>query len=132
MLLAAGEPMSLGSPTPRLMFGEEMRPAGGGVGRRVLSLDEKPAFELSWWCGTCQFVFRHFDGANDTFSIADVRQRLSEWLGGLDGQCPATGLVEVLRPREDESHGGTEEVPREASGGGSGWRSTPDVIRSPE
>jgi hypothetical protein len=26
--------------------------------------------------------------------------------------CPAPGLLEALNPREDESHGGTEEVPR--------------------
>jgi hypothetical protein len=30
--------------------------------------------------------------------------------------CPAPGLMEALNPREDESHGGTEEVPRRAAG----------------
>jgi predicted helicase len=32
--------------------------------------------------------------------------------------CPAPGLMEALNPREDESHGGTEEVPRRAAGAG--------------
>lgn len=68
MLLAAGEVMSLGGSTPRLVFGEEQRPAGDGVGRRVLFLDEKLAFELSWWCGTCQFLFRCLECANDTLT----------------------------------------------------------------
>jgi predicted dehydrogenase len=31
---------------------------------------------------------------------------------------PVPGLMEALHPREDESHGGTEEVPRGASGAG--------------
>jgi putative transposase len=34
------------------------------------------------------------------------------------GRCPAPGLMEALNPREDESHGGTEEVPRRAAGAG--------------
>jgi hypothetical protein len=76
--------MSLGSSTPRLVFGEEQRPAGDGVGRRVLFLDEKPAFELSWWCGTCQFLFWRLDGADDTLSITELRDRLSAGLDGLD------------------------------------------------
>ena len=33
-------------------------------------------------------------------------------------KCLAPGLMEALNPREDESHGGTEEVPRGASGAG--------------
>jgi hypothetical protein len=32
-----------------------------------------------------------------------------------DRNCPAPGSVEALNPREDESHGGTEEVPRRAA-----------------
>jgi len=34
MLLAAGSAISLGSSTPRLVFGQEQRPAGDGVGQR--------------------------------------------------------------------------------------------------
>ncbi|WP_220034834.1 hypothetical protein, partial [Curtobacterium sp. MCPF17_031] len=32
------------------------------------------------------------------------------------GICSAPGLMEALNPREDESHGSTEEVPGGASG----------------
>jgi hypothetical protein len=84
VLLAAGEATSVGGPTPRLSFGEQKRPDGAGLGRRVLFLDQKPAFELSWWCGRCQFLFRRLDGANDTLSVADLRQRLTAGLDGLD------------------------------------------------
>jgi len=86
VLLAAGEPTSLGSPEPRLVFGEEPRPDGDAVGRRVLFLDQKPAFELSWWCGTCQFLFQRLDGANDTLSVPDLRARLVAGIDGLDEQ----------------------------------------------
>ncbi len=33
-------------------------------------------------------------------------------------ECPAPGLMEAFIPREDESHGSTEEVPGGASGAG--------------
>src|SRR3954471_20945785 len=82
--MAVGEAVSLGGSTPWLAFGEQRRLAGDGVGRRVLFLDQKPAFELSWWCGRCQFLFRRLDGANDTLSVADLRQRLTAGLDGLD------------------------------------------------
>ena len=36
----------------------------------------------------------------------------------IDVNCPAPGLMEALDPGEDESHGGTEEVPRRAAGAG--------------
>ena len=35
-------------------------------------------------------------------------------------RCLAPGLMEALNPREDESHGGTEEVPGGAPGPGTG------------
>ena len=50
----------------------------------MLLLDEEPAFELSWWCCTCQFFFRRLEGANDTLSIPDLRQPLAGRLSGLE------------------------------------------------
>ena len=38
------------------------------AGRRSLQLDGTPAFELSYWCGTCQFLFRRLEGATSTVS----------------------------------------------------------------
>jgi hypothetical protein len=40
---------------------------------RVLFLSDKPAFELSLWCGTCPFLFERKEGANDTFSSEQER-----------------------------------------------------------
>jgi hypothetical protein len=84
VLLAAGDPTPLGSATPRLTFGEEKRSPQDGVGRRVLFLDDQPAFELSFWCGTCQFLFRRLESANERLSIADLRRRLTDGVDGLD------------------------------------------------
>jgi uncharacterized protein (TIGR03083 family) len=48
--------------------------------------------------------------------VASGRQAATD---DLDGPglpiCPVPGLMEALNPREDESHGGTEEVPRRAA-----------------
>jgi hypothetical protein len=41
---------------------------------------------LSFWCGTCQFLFQRLDGANDTPSIADLRQRLADGLDDLNDE----------------------------------------------
>ncbi len=86
MLLAAGQVQTLGSPKPRLVFGEEPKATGTWAGRRVLSLDEKPAFELSFWCGTCQFLFKRLEGANQTLSLRDMQQRLADGLDDLDDE----------------------------------------------
>lgn len=86
VLLAAGEVRTLGSPEPRLAFGEEPKAAGGVGGRRVLALEEKPAFELSFWCGTCQFLFKRLEGANQTLSLDALEERLAIGLDGLDDE----------------------------------------------
>src|SRR3954466_10439163 len=53
------------------------------------------------------------------------------WSGSvtpIDGRapCPVPGLMEALNPRGDESHDGTEEVPRRTAGAGN-----PDGSRCP-
>lgn len=84
VLIAAGPARRLGSTASRLRFGAEPREPGAGVGRRVLSLDDKPAFDLSFWCGTCQFLFQRLEGSNDTLSPPGLAQRLTEGLSGVD------------------------------------------------
>lgn len=57
MVIAAAPPRVLGVKSgARLRFGEEEKPDGRWAGRRCLFLDERPAFELSFRCGTCHFV----------------------------------------------------------------------------
>ena len=76
MLLKAGRPMTLGGDRPRVIFGEGPKAAGAWAGSRVLLLDDEPAFELSYWCGTCQLLFERLEGADDTLSIDALQQRL--------------------------------------------------------
>lgn len=85
MLLSAYAPRTLGvAEGARVRFGEEPKQEGTFAGRRLLFLDERPAFELSFWCGTCQFLFKRLEGANQTASLEDVGQRLADGLDGID------------------------------------------------
>ena len=85
MLLSASGPRTLGvAEGARVRFGEEPKQEGTFAGRRLLFLDERPAFELSFWCGTCQFLFKRLEGANQTASLAEVGQRLADGLDGID------------------------------------------------
>ncbi|MFF3690190.1 hypothetical protein [Streptomyces sp. NPDC002187] len=74
-----GEPRRLGVPAPeaRLRFEAEQRETGGGPGRRLLVVDGEPAFELSFWCGTCPFLFRRLETARQTLSLESVQERLT-------------------------------------------------------
>ncbi|MFG2284762.1 hypothetical protein ACGFOU_01560 [Streptomyces sp. NPDC048595] len=81
-----GEPRRLGAPgtEARLRFETETRQSGSGPGRRLLVLDGKPAFQLSPWCGTCQFLFQRLEGANQTLSLEEMQERLAGRLSALD------------------------------------------------
>ncbi|MFB7373882.1 hypothetical protein ACFC0D_28975 [Streptomyces sp. NPDC056222] len=81
-----GEPRRLGVPGPeaRLRFEAEPRKVGPGPGRRLLVLDGEPAYELSHWCGTCQFLFQRLAGANQTLSLEGMQERLAGHLSDLD------------------------------------------------
>lgn len=74
----------------RVRFGEEEKAGGAWAGRRLLLLDERPAFELSFWCGTCQFLFKRQYGASETVSLEDMEDRLAEGVDGLDEDVIAT------------------------------------------
>lgn len=67
-----------------LRFGEEPKAAGAWAGRRFLWLDGKEAFELTFWCGTCPVLFQRMEGATRTLSVAELEDRLSQGLSGID------------------------------------------------
>jgi hypothetical protein len=46
---------------------------------------DEPAYELSFWCGTCAFIFRRLAGANAGGSLDELAQRLTVGLTDLDG-----------------------------------------------
>ncbi|WP_308313020.1 hypothetical protein [Streptomyces sp. ISL-1] len=79
MMIKFGEPRRLGVPAPeaRLRFEAEQRETGGGPGRRLLVVDGEPFFELSFWCGTCAFLFRRLETARQTLSLESVQERLT-------------------------------------------------------
>ncbi|MER7720048.1 hypothetical protein ABTX99_24435 [Streptomyces flaveolus] len=83
MMITAGAPRSLGLPDPeaRLRFGTERQETGGGPRRRLLMVDDEPAFELSFYCGTCPFLFRRLETAREKLSLENVQERLT---GALD------------------------------------------------
>lgn len=86
VMTMVGEPRRLGVPGPdaRLRFEAELQEGGSAPRRRLLVLDGKPAFELSLWCGTCQFLFQRLEGANGTLSLEAMRERLADPLSALD------------------------------------------------
>ncbi|MFI6009589.1 hypothetical protein ACIBAG_12295 [Streptomyces sp. NPDC051243] len=85
-MISAGEPRRLGVPAAeaRLRFEAEQRETGAGPGRRLLVVDGEPAFELSFWCGTCPFLFRRLDTARQTLSLQSVQETLTGTLAGPD------------------------------------------------
>lgn len=84
MLLDVGAAIHLGSPSPRIRIGEQPKPEGAWAGRRMLTLDDDPAFELSFWCGTCQFLFQRMEGANQSLSLDEMRDRLTRGVDDID------------------------------------------------
>lgn len=89
MLLKAGSPRTLGLDEPLVAFGEEPKRAGAWAGRRLLFIDDAPAFELSFWCGTCPFTFRRLEGAKGTLSRPELEGRLTDGLDDLDDSVVA-------------------------------------------
>lgn len=79
-VLHVADATALGSEDSILKFGEGDKPGPAWHGRRYLMLANRPAFELSFWCGTCPFLFERMEGANQTLSIEALEGVLSEGL----------------------------------------------------
>ncbi|MFD3720138.1 hypothetical protein [Streptomyces sp. NPDC058674] len=85
-MIKSGAPRSLGLPAPeaRLRFDTELQEIGGGPRRRLLMVDDEPAFELSFYCGTCPFLFRRLEGSREKLSLEGVQEQLTGALHDLD------------------------------------------------
>ncbi|MFI9747787.1 hypothetical protein [Streptomyces sp. NPDC052494] len=83
MMIKTGDPRRLGVPSSeaRLNFDTELQELGGGPRRRLLMVDDEPAFELSFSCGTCPLLFRRLGTAREKLSLESVQERLT---GALD------------------------------------------------
>jgi hypothetical protein len=79
-LIDAREPAGLGVPEPVVGFSERPSP------NRHLALNGKPAYELSWGCGTCALLFRRLDGANEAVSVDHLREKLSRRADAIDAE----------------------------------------------
>ncbi|MFJ4026730.1 hypothetical protein ACIPWF_06120 [Paenarthrobacter sp. NPDC089989] len=78
MLLETGETRFVrDSKSSVLRLGQEEKPNGQGVGRRLLWQGAEPAFELSWWCGTCPLLFKRLEGATETLSLPEMQKTLN-------------------------------------------------------
>lgn len=87
MLLEAGAARALGETQgSRLRFVEAPKADSAWAGRRLLLLDDQPAFELSFWCGTCPCLFQRLEGANSTFSGDDRDGPVSANAHGINDQ----------------------------------------------
>ncbi|MYV73376.1 hypothetical protein GT352_05390 [Streptomyces sp. SID1046] len=97
VMIKVGEPRTLGRPAAeaRLRFGTELHELSGGPRRRLLMVDDEPAFELSFYCGTCPLVFRRLETAQQKLSLESMQERLTAALDGPDdgGVIDAFGAV---------------------------------------
>src|SRR6266487_1343858 len=75
----AHEVMTLGTSTPRLRVDWQRRPS------RYLTIDDVPAYQIGYSCGTCGLVLRRQPGAPASrLSVDKVRARLTAGLHNLD------------------------------------------------
>jgi hypothetical protein len=85
----AAPPQGLGSADAPLGF-TSVRSDPKAKRNRCLTLDGEDAFELSFWCGTCPFLFERKWGANRTLSSAELTGRLNQGLPGPDPEVVAS------------------------------------------
>jgi hypothetical protein len=85
MLLQRGDMQTLGGgPGQRLRFGGLRLDDGTWIGVTQLWLDDQIAFKLTPGCNTCQFLFERAEGAGATVSLAELTDRLTNGVEGLE------------------------------------------------
>lgn len=97
VMIKTGDPRHLGAPSSeaRLRFDTELLELGGGPRRRLLMVDNEPAFELSFYCGTCPLLFRRLETAREKLSLERMQDRLTRALAepGDGGVIEAFGAL---------------------------------------
>lgn len=86
MILERGEPTHLGSSAKRAVISFRQAPGiqKGWMGRRELAIRGEAAFELSYWCGTCAFLFEKLDPDLQKVDFAAFSERLEGGLNHID------------------------------------------------
>lgn len=91
MLLAHNPSRRLGNPNgSNLVFREDPKPAGSWAGMRRLYVGGEAAFTLSYWCGTCQFVFKRAGQGSGALRLPLLTERLNRGLSKIDVSVLAT------------------------------------------
>ncbi|GGT17434.1 hypothetical protein [Streptomyces sp. KD18] len=102
MIIKTADPRTLGVPSSdaRLHFDTELQELGGGPRRRLLFVDDEPAFELSFYCGTCPLLFRRLEGAREKLALESMQEQLTVTLEDPDdaGVIDAFG---ALLPKDE-------------------------------
>jgi hypothetical protein len=95
---------SSSSSNPPINFEHHTNPNAWGFSR-YLTLNGKRAFELSFPCDTCQFVFERMEGANKAISIKELSESLRKGISQLEDQMnkPIT-LLSFLAVNECIAH----------------------------
>lgn len=92
MLIKVGKPRTLGnSDTAVLRFNDDTTRG------RFLRRDDEDAFKLSFWCGTCQFLFKRLEGSNQTLSLPEIQTTLNTGLEHID-ESVLEAFSQVLEP----------------------------------
>ncbi|MFD3444373.1 hypothetical protein ACFDTO_07225 [Microbacteriaceae bacterium 4G12] len=92
MLMEVGQPRTLGNAeSAALRFNDDT------TSGRFLRLDDEDAFELSFWCGTCQFLFKRLEGATQTLDLPEVQTTLNAGLEHIDESVLAA-FSQVIEP----------------------------------
>jgi hypothetical protein len=98
-VLDRSTPRQLGSTSPVIAITEANAPAENWAGKRVLTIEGKAAYEMSFWCGTCPLIFQRLEGANRTLSAESLTQRLDDGLDAYD-QAAAEAIAANLQEAE--------------------------------
>ena len=85
-VLKRSDPLELGRKDSVLRFGEGHKRKGAWAGIRYLYMADRPIFELSFWCGTCPFLFERLGGATETVSIDRLEDTLATGIDDFDPQ----------------------------------------------
>jgi hypothetical protein len=111
-VIGVGGLARLGTAAAPLRFTEGEHPPGAWHGNRYLTLDGREAFELSFWCGTCPFLFERKHGANHAPSPEGLTARLNQGLADVDPDVVAA--ASELLPEGEYLPVLTEVTPRRA------------------
>lgn len=97
MIIDQGEPTTLGTDAEGAVISFRAEPGRpeGWMGRRELAVRGEALFELSFWCGTCPFLFDRLARA-DQLSFDDVAIRLAAGLDEIDAET--VDIVGTLLP----------------------------------